>query len=126
MSKVHGRSTVLVVEDETLLRLDIVDCLAEAGFEVEEAADAAQAISILERRQDIRLVFTDIDMPGSMDGLKLAAYVRDRWPPIKIIVTSGHVSVEPDQIPPGGRFFGKPYDRPKIAEAIRDMIEATA
>ena len=124
MSKGHAGSAVLVVEDEVLIRLDMVDCLEEAGFEVEEAANAEQAIGILERRMDIRLVFTDVDMPGSMDGLKLAAYVRDRWPPIKIIVTSGHVSVAPEQIPAGGRFFSKPYHRPEIAEAIRDMIRA--
>ena len=124
MSKGHAGSAVLVVEDEVLIRLDMVDCLEEAVFEVEEAANAEQAIGILERRMDIRLVFTDVDMPGSMDGLKLAAYVRDRWPPIKIIVTSGHVSVAPEQIPAGGRFFSKPYHRPEIAEAIRDMIRA--
>jgi CheY-like chemotaxis protein len=123
MSKRQAGPTVLVVEDEALIRLDVVDCLEEAGFQVKEAANAVEAIRILESRKDIRLVFTDVDMPGSMDGLKLAAYVRDRWPPIKIIVTSGHVSVRPDQIPPGGRFFGKPYDRPAIAQAIRDMIQ---
>ena len=117
-------STVLVVEDEALVRLDIVDCLEDAGFVVEEAANAAQAIQILERQKDIRLIFTDVDMPGSMDGLKLAAYVRDRWPPIQIIVTSGHVSVRDDQIPAGGRFFPKPYDRPEITRAIREMILA--
>ena len=122
MSKRQAGPAVLVVEDEALIRLDIVDWLEEAGLEVEEAANADQAIRILESRKDIRLVFTDVDMPGSMDGLKLAARVRDRWPPIKIIVTSGHVSVRPDQIPPGGRFFCKPYDRPEIAQAIRDMI----
>ena len=122
MSKGHFGATVLVVEDEALIRLDMVDCLEEAGFSVEEAASADEAIIILERRTDIRLIFTDIDMPGSMDGLKLAAYVRDRWPPIKIIVTSGHVSVNTDHIPVGGRFFSKPYDRPEIAGAIRDMI----
>ena len=124
MSKGHPGAAVLVVEDEALIRLDMVDCLEEAGFSVEEAGSADEAILILEGRTDIRLILTDIDMPGSMDGLKLAAYVRDRWPPIKIIVTSGHVSVSPDQIPVGGRFFSKPYDRPEIAATIRDMIDA--
>jgi CheY-like chemotaxis protein len=124
VSEGRVRPAVLVVEDEALIRLDMVDCLEEAGFEVEEAANAAQAIRILESRKDIRLVFTDVDMPGSMDGLKLAAYVRDRWPPIKIIVTSGHVSVTADQIPAGGRFFSKPYDRPEIAQAVRELIQA--
>src|SRR4029079_550967 len=86
-------ATVLVVEDESLIRMDIVDCLEEAGFLIAEASNADEAINILQSRADIRLVFTDIHMPGSMDGLKLAAFVRKRWPPIKIIVTSGHTEV---------------------------------
>jgi CheY-like chemotaxis protein len=113
---------VLVVEDDSIIRMDIVDCLEEAGFAVLEAADADQAIQILEQRNDIRLVFTDVDMPGSMDGLKLAAAVRDRWPPVAIIVASGHVLPQPSQIPEGGRFFQKPYSRPEIAQAVREMV----
>ena len=116
--------TVLVVEDEALIRMDIVDCLNEAGFDVVEAANADEAIRILETRTDIRLVLTDVDMPGSMDGLKLAAFVRHRWPPIRIIVTSGHVRVGEGDLPSGGRFFRKPYDRPEIARAVREMIQA--
>ncbi len=80
---------VLIVEDEFLLRMDAVDMIAAAGFEVIEAANADDAIEILEARRDITVVFTDIQMPGSMDGLKLARAVRGRWPPIKIIATSG-------------------------------------
>jgi len=80
---------VLVVEDETLVRELVAEELAEAGYIVVVANDADQAIAILEARQDINLVFTDIDMPGSMDGLKLAAAVRDRWPPVHIIITTG-------------------------------------
>jgi CheY-like chemotaxis protein len=121
----HGRedaATVLVVEDEALLRLDMVDCLEEAGFAVLEAADADEAVRILERRDDVRLVFTDVDMPGSMDGLKLAAYVRNRWPPIKLIVTSGQITKQEAHMPSGGRFFSKPYDGPLVARAIREMI----
>jgi two-component system, response regulator PdtaR len=101
--------TVLVVEDELIIRVDIANCLQDAGFEVVEAANADDAISILESRNDIRLVFTDVDMPGSMDGLKLASFVRDRWPPIKLIVTSGHVPAKEADLPSGGRFFTKPY-----------------
>lgn len=74
-------ATVLVVEDEFLIRDNIVGELKEEGFVVLEASSADQAIAILEGREDIHLLFTDIDMPGSMDGLKLAAFVRDRWPP---------------------------------------------
>ena len=82
-------TAVLIVEDEPLVRFCAVQTVEEAGFAVIEAANADEAIAILESRRDIRVVFTDIHMPGSMDGLKLAHAVRDRWPPIKIIVTSG-------------------------------------
>lgn len=82
--------TVLVVEDETLLRMNIALSLEQEGFRVYEAENADQAIAVLEAHAEIGLMFTDIDMPGSMDGLKLATAVRNRWPPIKIIVTSGH------------------------------------
>src|ERR1700693_2273388 len=85
------RPVVLIVEDEFLLRMDAVEMIADPGFEAVEAANADQAIGILESRRDITVVFTDIQMPGSMDGLKLARAVRGRWPPIKIIATSGHV-----------------------------------
>src|ERR1044072_5688571 len=114
--------TVLVVEDEALIRLDIVDCFQEAGCEVLQAAHAGQAIEILEKHSEIRLVFTDVDMPGSMDGLQVAAYVRNRGPSIKITLTSGHVSVHRQQLPEGGRFFRKPYNRPEIAGAVREML----
>jgi CheY-like chemotaxis protein len=92
----------------------------EAGFEVLEAANADEAIEILESRNDIRVVFTDIHMPGSMDGLKLAHAVRHRWPPIKIIVTSGRqIPIERD-IPEGGRFLPKPYNPSEIQAALRE------
>ena len=113
--------TVLVVEDEALIRMDIVDCLEEAGFAVLEAGNADEALEILESRMDIRLVLTDVDMPGSMDGLRLAAAIRDRWPPVQIIVTSGHVTPQAHQLPAGSRFFHKPYDRPTIAQAVREL-----
>ena len=79
------RPVVLIVEDEALIRIDAIDAIEAAGFDVIEAADAAQAIAILEQRSDIGLIFTDVQMPGSMDGLKLAHFVKDRWPPIKIV-----------------------------------------
>ena len=82
---------LLVVEDEPLLRMLAVDVGEDAGFLVVAAANADDAVAILESRGDIRLVFTDIDMPGSLDGMKLAACIRDRWPPIHIILTSGHM-----------------------------------
>ncbi len=116
--------TVLVVEDEFLVRMDVVGCLEEAGFQVIEAANADDAIRILESRDGIRLVFTDVDMPGSMDGLKLASFIRDRWPPIKLIVTSGHVPVTKSDLPSGARFFEKPYRGSKVVDAITALMHS--
>ena len=113
-----GRPVVLIVEDEFLLRMDAVGVITAAGFEVVEAANADDAIEILEARCDITVVFTDIQMPGSMDGLKLARAVRGRWPPIKIIATSGLVDVGEKDLPEGGRFLPKPYQ----AEALADVL----
>jgi CheY-like chemotaxis protein len=118
--------TVLVVEDEFLIRVDIADRLREAGFLVLEAGSADAAIRILETRSDIHLVFTDVDMPGSMDGLRLAAHVRDRWPPIKLIVTSGHVALKEGELPTGGRFLPKPYEVGPLSSAIVELITAEA
>jgi two-component system, response regulator PdtaR len=115
---------VLVVEDEPLVRLGALDNLAAAGFEAIEARDADEAIAILERRPDIHVVFTDIQMPGSMDGLKLAHFVRHRWPPIKIIATSGHAKITEEDLPLGGRFLRKPYTPDEVARTIRELTAA--
>ena len=112
---------VLVVEDEFLLRMDVVDIIAEAGVEVVEAANADQAIDILEARRDITVVFTDIQMPGSMDGLKLARAVKGRWPPIKIVATSGQIDVKETDRPEGGRFLPKPYSPTEITGMLREV-----
>jgi two-component system, response regulator PdtaR len=109
--------TVLVVEDETLIRELVAEELEEAGYSVVIANNADQAIAILEARQDIHLVFTDIDMPGSMDGLKLAAAVRDRWPPVHIIITTG--KVRPLEIPANALFIPKPYVGENVVAAMR-------
>jgi CheY-like chemotaxis protein len=90
---------VLVVEDEVLSRLHAVDLVEDAGYTAIEASNADEAIAILEARKDIRIVFTDIDMPGSMDGLKLAHAIRKRWPPIELILTSGHFHLTDDDMP---------------------------
>lgn len=114
--------TVLVVEDEILIRMDISEALERAGFGVLEAGNADEAIAILNQRDDVRVLFTDIDMPGSMDGLRLAAAVRDKWPPIEIIVTSGHQQMTDDNLPVDGRFFGKPYRPGQIITAVRELL----
>jgi CheY-like chemotaxis protein len=109
--------TVLVVEDEVLIRDFVSEELTDAGFEVIQVGTADEAIVVLEARQDVHLVFTDIDMPGSMDGLKLAAAVRDRWPPVHIIITTG--KERPMTIPANALFIPKPYLGKNIVTAIR-------
>src|SRR4051812_19102310 len=103
------RPVVLVVEDELFIRLNAIDMVEGAGFEAIVASDADEAISILESRNDIRAVFTDVHMPGSMDGLRLARIVRNRWPPVALVVTSGRTNVLETDLPTGGRFVPKPY-----------------
>ncbi|MBZ9936622.1 response regulator [Mesorhizobium sp. BR1-1-16] len=120
---VLGRGAlILLVEDEPLLRMATHDDLLAAGFAVIEAADADQAIAILQCRSDIEAVFTDIDMPGSMNGLRLAAVIRNRWPPIKLIVTSGHRKPQPGDLPAGVPFLTKPYAPERMVSALRDIL----
>ena len=114
--------TVLVVEDEMLLRMRAVDMVEDAGYTPVEAVDAAQAVAILESRSDIALLFTDIQMPGSMDGLRLAHAVRERWPPIKIILVSGALKLPDIDIPANSRFFGKPLTAKEMIAEMQDMI----
>ncbi|WP_313618515.1 response regulator [Agrobacterium sp.] len=115
------KKVVLVVEDEPLLLMAAVDLVEEAGFEALEARNADEAIELLNARQDIRIVFTDIDMPGSMDGMKLAAMVRDRWPPVEIIIVSGHRKVTDDDLPDRSVFFSKPYDISRVTAQLQAM-----
>lgn len=115
------RPVVLIVEDEFLIRLHAAQIIEEAGFDVIEASNADEAISFLEARSDITILFTDIQMPGSMDGLKLAAAVKGRWPPIKIVATSGLVNVRPDDLPEGGRFLPKPYNPNQLTATLQEL-----
>ena len=115
------RPVVLIVEDEFLIRLQAAQIVSKAEFDVVEASSADEAISILEARSDITILFTDIQMPGSMDGLKLAAAVKGRWPPIKIVATSGLVNVRPEDLPEGGRFISKPYDSIQLTAALQEL-----
>src|SRR5476651_1037104 len=113
--------TVLVVEDEMLLRMRAVDMVEDAGFTPVEAVNADDALAILESRTDIELLFTDIQMPGSMDGLKLAHAVHERWPLIKIILVSGQLKLTNEDKPADSRFFGKPLDVKQMIAVLQDM-----
>jgi CheY-like chemotaxis protein len=116
------KPVVLVVEDEPLVRASAVDWAEAAGFEAVEAANADEAIRILESRTDVRVVFTDIDMPGSMDGLKLAHAVRNRWPPIKLVLTSGQMVPAAGDLPAGGHFVAKPYAPSEVADTLWKLV----
>jgi two-component sensor histidine kinase/ActR/RegA family two-component response regulator len=119
-------ANVLVVEDEMVLRMRAVDIVEDAGFIAVEAINADEAISILESRSDISLLFSDIQMPGTMDGLKLAQAVHSRWPSIKIILVSGQVKPTDDDKPADSRFFGKPIDVQQMIAQLQEMVGAGA
>jgi two-component system, response regulator PdtaR len=117
----RSKPVILIVEDEFLLRLDSAETIECAGFDVTQAANADKAIAVLTARPEIHVVFTDIQMPGSMDGLKLAQFVRDRWPPIKIVATSGLVMVSDADLPAGSIFLPKPYRGAEVVATLREM-----
>ena len=115
-------AVVLVVEDEMLLRMRAVDMVEDAGFTSVEALDADEAVAILESRSDIALLFTDIQMPGSMDGLKIAHAVHERWPPIQIILVSGQLKLANIDVPADSRFFGNPLVAKEMIAQLQSMI----
>jgi DNA-binding NtrC family response regulator len=117
----QSKVIVLVVEDEPLVRMHAVDIVDAAGFEAIEAGNADHAVRILETRGDVRIVFTDIDMPGSIDGMKLAAAFRNRWPPIEIILTSGCYDVKGSEMPARSVFLKKPYRSDEVVATLRRM-----
>jgi len=117
-----NKRLVLVVEDEPLIRVMAAAMFENDGFEVLEAATADEAIHVLEMRKDMALVFTDVEMPGNMDGLRLMSVIRERWPPVKLIVTSGRFRVTDNQFPSDVAFFSKPYDPGKILSQARVLL----
>jgi CheY-like chemotaxis protein len=118
------RIVVLVVDDEALVRMSAVGLLDDAGYEVLEAKDADSAIALLESRADIGLVFTDVEMPGTMDGIGLANVIRARWPTILMVVASGKAEINENRLPSGARFFRKPYADNIIVAAMSKMFAA--
>lgn len=105
------------------LRLDAVDIVGNAGFEAVQAANADEAIAIIEANPNIHVVFTDVQMPGTMDGLKLARFVKERWPPIKIVATSGRLKVRESDLPEGSVFVPKPYTPAQIVRTLRELTD---
>lgn len=117
---------ILVVEDEFFIRLDAVLLIESLGYEVLESEDADEAILLLETNTDIRIVFTDIDMTGTMNGLQLAAYACDRWPPLKFIIVSGAQRPTPEDLPASACFLSKPYNPITVSEILRVMLGGVA
>jgi CheY-like chemotaxis protein len=112
---------VLVVEDEPLVRMFLTDFLDEAGFKVFEAVSADEAISMLQARPDVQAIITDIEMPGSMNGLELARVVKDRWPGVGVVVTSGRERPGPDDVSDQVAFVSKPFLPDTIINIVRQM-----
>ena len=118
--------TVLLVEDEGLVRLDAAESLRDAGFAVLEATDAAEAMEIVLSGKDIHVLFTDINMPGAMDGLELARRVHDCRPHVGLVLTSGAIKPTRDQIPDDGAFIAKPYSPEAVTSAVRSQCSRPA
>ncbi|MEH3144006.1 MAG: response regulator [Methylobacterium frigidaeris] len=120
------RPRILLLEGEPLLAMTLSDLIDEAGCAVVEARSTAEAVRILEERTDIRVVVADLDMRGSVMGLKLAAMIRERWPPIELILTSSAPRApRANTIPARGVYFGKPFDGAAVVSTIRNFVEST-
>jgi two-component system, response regulator PdtaR len=113
---------VFVVEDHPLVRMALLEVMIEAGFEALHAGGATEAIRMLEARPDIHLVFTDAEMPGTMGGIELAHYIRNRWPPVQLIVVSAKKAIASEELPVEAMFFHKPYREASIVAAMTSMI----
>ena len=115
------RHPVLVIEDEPILRIDALDMVEQAGFEAVEAMSVDDAIRILETRPDIRIVYMDLDMPRGVKGIELAARIRDRWPPIEIVLTAAYFNEQDLTMPARAEFYAKPVQRDDVIAAMRRM-----
>jgi CheY-like chemotaxis protein len=115
---------ILLVEDDPVIRLGVLAVLTEAGYEVLEAADAQEAIAILESEAGIRLMISDIQMPGSLDGVKLAHAVRRRWPPVAVLLTSGQHTPGADELPERVHYLPKPFAAPELLAEVGQLAEA--
>jgi CheY-like chemotaxis protein len=122
-SVLHIPALILIVEDEALVRLSGVGIFADAGFRIIEAVNSDEAL-FLEADSDVQLVFTDVNMPGTIDGLALARQVHDRWPRIGIMVVSGQSMPQPHELRAGSRFHRKPYDADTVVRRARELTAA--
>ena len=119
-----AETRILVVEDEPLLRMTAVDILEDAGFTVEEASSSREALAILRRAPDFHVLFTDVHMPGEMDGLALAHLAAREFPSVGVIIVSGHKRLEAHEMPRGATFLAKPYEARKVIHHIHQARQA--
>ncbi|HLY80834.1 MAG TPA: response regulator [Caulobacteraceae bacterium] len=126
MTPASGSPIVLVVEDDGLVRQMSADELAEAGYQVLEAANSREAIAILESGVRVEVLFTDVNMPGELDGLGLARLAHDRWPRVRLLVTSGGARAGPEDVPDEGRFISKPYSLRRMCSLVDELVGARA
>ena len=117
---------VLVVEDEPLVRIVAADAIADSGIMTWEAGDAHEALEVLDRHPDIGLIVTDVNMPGDMDGLDLAAQVTRQRPDVSVIVTSGQVHVTDDQLPEDSTFLAKPYHTQRLVNLVQHKLDGAS
>lgn len=120
------KPVVLVVDDEALLRLYAVDLLEAAGFETIEAANAEEALAIMRNRPDVRVLFTDIQMPGPFDGIELARRIHEQWPNVLLLVTSGNIRPEAGILPDDGHFLAKPYRDRDVLKEVESLISSAS
>ena len=122
MAETKLQPVVLVAEDEALIRVWAAEVLEDNGFTVLEAANAEAAMRVLEARPEVRLLFTDIHMPGPFDGMELARRVYDRWPHVQLVLTSGRIEPLVGEIPDDGRFLAKPYRADELVGQVQDLL----
>ena len=120
--KKRSPPTVLIVEDEPMTRMAAADAITDTGLETREAGDAKEALQVLDNHSDIGILFTDIDMPGPMDGLGLAEQVHKDWPAVELIVTSGATTVKDSDLPDNGTFISKPYRATRLIEVVKQKL----
>jgi len=119
MDQTQKPLTILVVEDEPLIRMDLVDLIEEAGFHTLEARNADDALALMSDKDGFQVLFTDVDMPGSIDGLELARIVAGRKPDVRIIITSGQTVPEENEMPAGAVFIPKPHEASRLAAVLQ-------
>jgi len=118
------KPTILIVDDEDLVRMVGSDILERGGYRVLEAANASEALRCLECGTEVMVLFTDVQMPGTPDGLGLARLVHDRWPQVKILIASGRAAPEPGELPDEGLFLSKPYRADDLLELVGDLTRS--